>query len=71
MTELNYDEKCITELKEEEEKLKAKLESFCAYLTGDSKKFQVVEEIFRETYTEEFIQANKEDLQRYGLFEDE
>ena len=52
-----------------EEEMNDKVESFCAYLTGDWKKFQAVEEIFRETYTEEFIQANKEALEQYGLFE--
>ena len=54
-----------------EEEMNDKVESFCAYLTGDWKKFRAVEEIFRETYTEEFIQANKEALEQYGLFEDD
>jgi len=49
--------------------LNDKVESFCAYLTGDWKQFRAVEETFRETYTEEFIQANKEALNQYGLFD--
>jgi len=57
------------ELKDRIVGLNDKVESFCAYLTGDWKKYEVVEEIFRETYTEEFIQANKEALEQYGLFE--
>jgi len=59
-----YDQ--VDRLKEE---MEDKVESFCSYLTGDWKKFRAVEEIFRETYTEEFIQANKEALEQYGLFE--
>jgi len=54
-----------------EEEMNDKVESFCAYLTGDWKQFRAVEETFRETYTEEFIQANKEALEQYGLFEDD
>jgi len=39
------------------------------YMTGNWKLFKTIEESIRDRYTQEFIDANKEAFNKYGLFE--
>tara|TARA_R100000654_G_scaffold57109_1_gene83525 strand:+ start:49 stop:564 length:516 start_codon:yes stop_codon:yes gene_type:complete len=83
-TEVLYQVRCETRalekdycvLEEENEKLVEKnaeyerqITSMVDYMTGNWKNFRTIEECITGRYTQEFIDANKEAFNRYGLFE--